>query len=155
MRLYLVQHGEAALKSVDPTRSLTDRGRGAVDRMGRFVARQGATVDRIFHSGKTRARQTAEILARHLQPLHGSEEVEGLKPLDDPAIVVESLVASSEDTMLVGHLPHLAKLAGLLLTGTAKWEPVRFHNGGVVCLVQDESAGWAVHWIVLPNLLSD
>lgn len=50
--------------------------------------------------------------------------------------------------MLVGHLPHLAKLAGLLLVGDADRPVVAFENGGLVSLQRDATA-WSL-FVVLP-----
>ena len=116
MRLYLVQHGQAKTEEEDPERSLTVDG---VDGVGR-VARQavdwlGVRVDRVVHSGKTRARQTAEIWGGLLDS--EVEQADALAPNDDSSTWVARLDAQAGDLMLVGHLPHLARLAGLLLTG--------------------------------------
>jgi phosphohistidine phosphatase len=91
MRLYLVQHGEAKREEEDPSRPLTENGRIEVERVAEFLARAGVKVDRILHSGRLRAAQTAEILARHLRPSKGVERAEGLDPLADPNIWAEKL----------------------------------------------------------------
>jgi phosphohistidine phosphatase len=53
--------------------------------------------------------------------------------------------------MLVGHLPFLARLAGLLLSGDADNPIVRFRTGGIVCLTRDEDR-WQVAWILTPDM---
>jgi phosphohistidine phosphatase SixA len=63
MRLYLVQHGAAKTEAEDPQRGLTDEGRQTVERIAQFLAPLRLALDRIEHSDKLRARQTAEILA--------------------------------------------------------------------------------------------
>ena len=60
------------------------------------------TAARVIHSGKTRARQTAEIWAETLSVQ--AEAAGGLAPGDDPAIWADGV--GDEDLMLVGHLPH-------------------------------------------------
>ena len=50
--------------------------------------------------------------------------------------------------MLVGHLPHLARLAGLLLIGVADRSVVKFRQGGLVGLERTDT-GWVVS-VVLP-----
>lgn len=54
--------------------------------------------------------------------------------------------------MLVGHLPFMDRLAGLLVTGDPNNSAVRFRTAGIVCL---EGAGgdWAVKWVVTPELV--
>jgi phosphohistidine phosphatase len=107
MRLYLVQHGEAKTEQEDPERPLTDRGAEEVRRVAtRATERARLAIGQILHSGKTRARQTAEIWAEVLGvPVDQSE---ALAPLDDPKVWAARLDTGLEDLMLVGHLPHLA-----------------------------------------------
>src|SRR2546426_3471527 len=83
MRLYLVRHGAAKTEAEDPQRGLTDEGRRTVERMAEFLASAEVSVDRIEHSGKFRAKQTAEILAARLWPPEGTKQVAGMAPNDD------------------------------------------------------------------------
>ncbi len=147
MRLYLVQHGEAKSEEDDPERPLTDRGASDVRRVVIQATGAGSvTVERIVHSGKTRARQTAVAWGEVLGvPV---EEADGLAPRDDPATWAARVNAQAGDLMLVGHLPHLAKLAGLLLAGDADRPVIGFRQGGLVSL-EDGPAGWSV-WLILP-----
>ncbi|HDD66024.1 MAG TPA: phosphohistidine phosphatase SixA, partial [Nitrososphaeria archaeon] len=62
MKVYLVQHGEAKREEEDPARPLTEEGKREVEDVARFLAELGVRVDRILHSGKLRAAQTANIL---------------------------------------------------------------------------------------------
>ena len=67
MWLYLVQHGEATSEEEDPERPLTERGVVDVHRVARKAAEAGiVTAVRVVHSGKTRARQTAEAWGQAL-----------------------------------------------------------------------------------------
>ncbi len=76
MRLYLMQHGKARPKEEDPDRSLSDEGRAEVGRVAGFLAKTDVVRSLpILHSGKTRARQTAEGLARAVEGAR-VEEVE-------------------------------------------------------------------------------
>lgn len=154
MTVYLIQHGKATSKEEDPDRPLTQEGRSEVSRMATHLGRTGGPAPpRIVHSGKTRARQTAEILGEDAGSETGVEATEGLAPMDDPAEWAERL-GRSDDVALVGHLPHLARLAGLLLTGDPDARPVRFRNGGVVALEPDEEGdGWVLTWALVPELV--
>lgn len=141
MRLYLVQHGEAKSKEEDPDRPLTDRGAVQVREVANRAAAAGMVkVDRIIHSDKTRARQTAEAWGEALGM--GVEEAEGLAPNDDQAIWAGRL--GGADVMLVGHLPHLANLAQTLLGADGAELPVIFRNGELVVLERSASGRWAV-----------
>ena len=85
MRLYLVQHGEARSEEKDPERPLTDRGASDVRRVAKLATEAGGVmVERILHSGKTRARRTAEIWAAELGI--AATEADGLAPMDDPSV---------------------------------------------------------------------
>jgi len=153
VNLYLVQHGEAKPKEEDPERSLSDRGEAGVQKVASYLAAHtDVTVSRILHSGKTRAKQTAEILAELLKPQRGTEEASGLAPLDDPSIWAEKLRAETGDLMLVGHLPHLSRLASLLICGNAEIKVINFKNGGIVCLTRGEEGAWAIGWIIVPEI---
>lgn len=151
MKLYLVQHAEAKSEEEDPKRPLTDKGREEARRVAALLARAGVRVDRIVHSGKLRAQQTAEIFAEALKPPRDVERAEALEPLADPRVWVEKLAEVDEDVMIVGHLPHLSKLAGLLLTGSEGAEPVKFRKGGAVCLERGEGGKWSLLWAVWPE----
>lgn len=149
MEVYLVQHGESKSEAEDPMRPLTDRGREEVDAVARYVANVGIEVAQVFHSGKLRAKQTAELFAQHLAVAKGIAEREGLGPLDDP-VKAEHLVAQAKGPlMIVGHLPHLSRLASLLVLGEAEKEVVRFRMGAVVCLVRSGES-WSIDWTLIP-----
>ena len=153
MELYLVQHGEAKPESEDPERPLTDRGSEMVRTMAAWAAQVGLKVDQIRHSGKRRAEQTATLLAERLNPPQGVIAVAGLKPNDDVRPVAKELEGEQGSVMLVGHLPHLSRLAGLLLTGDPDGTVIRFEMAGIVCL-SNRGGRWTVNWLMPPDLLS-
>jgi len=153
MRLYLMQHGKSKSKEEDPDRSLTDKGRSEVERVAAFLARSGLSESiPIRHSGKIRARETAEALAGTLEAAT-VEETDGLAPLDDPALWAERLGETDKGVVLVGHLPHLARLTSLLLVSDPERGVVEFSNAGMVCLQRNEDGRWALLWSVVPALL--
>ncbi len=154
MYAYLVQHAAAKPKQEDAQRSLSDKGQADIDKVATYLAKHASVrVGQVVHSGKTRARQTAEILAAALHPARGVSEAPDLAPLDDPARWAERLSTAGEAIMLVGHLPHLSKLAALLICQDDTKKPVDFQNGGVVFLAREETGNWAVRWIVIPDIV--
>lgn len=153
MYLYLVQHGEAAREEVDPARPLTDKGRSDVEKVAHAIPAAFVRVAKILHSGKLRARQTAEILAEVLQPPVGVTETDVLAPLDDPAIWERRLEGMTENLLLTGHLPHLQRLAALLLCGSTEKAVVAFTMGGMVALERNDAGAWSIRWMVVPDLL--
>jgi phosphohistidine phosphatase len=153
MHVYLVQHGAAKTEAEDPQRGLTDEGRRSVERMAEFLAPLALELDRIEHSDKLRARQTAELLAARLRPAGGTRQIAGIGPNDDVEPMRARLEQEQQNVMLVGHLPYLSRLAARLLGLPAEWAAVRFQVGGVVRLDREEAQHWVVRWVVLPELL--
>ncbi len=124
-----------------------------MERVARAAAAAGVRPASILHSGKTRAQQTAEIFAAHVEPAPGVHAVEGLDPRDEPDRIRERVEQADEPLMLVGHLPHLSRLAALLLADTPEREIIAFRSAGVVCLERQEGR-FAVRWILTPELVA-
>lgn len=155
MQLYLVQHGAAKNEAEDPQRRLTDAGAKTVERMAEYLASLKLHLDRIEHSDKERARQTAEIMAAHLHPREGTRQVAGLAPNDDVGPMHQRLRNEVSDLMIVGHLPYLSRLLSVLLGAQPERTLVSFQMGGVVHLVREDNGEWRLRWILIPELLSE
>jgi phosphohistidine phosphatase len=153
MFLYLVQHAEAKRAEEDPARDLTERGRIDIEDIAHQLKRLKVQVREIFHSGKTRAESTAHVLARHIKPPAGVSEAPGLAPLDDPEVWCGRLAKMDEDTLLVGHLPHLGRLAAILMSGDKERTVINFQMAGVVRLRRMAAGQWAVDWMVVPEII--
>ena len=72
----------------------------------------------IWHSGKLRARQTAEPFLRLCNPLAGFAAIHGLQPTDPPMWINDLLAGEERDLLLVGHMPNLPRVLTLLVTGS-------------------------------------
>jgi phosphohistidine phosphatase len=154
MFLYLSQHAEARNKEEDPERDLTEKGRLDIEAVAHHLKRLNIEVQQIFHSGKTRAQSTAQVLASHLRPKTGSTAAPGLAPLDDPEIWAERVADLKENILLVGHLPHMGKLAALLMSGDKNKKLINFQMGSVIQLRRMEPGQWALDWMIVPaNIL--
>ena len=154
MYLFLAQHGEAEPEEVDPERPLSDNGVVSVRRVAEFVAENtDIKVKAIYHSGKKRALQTAELFAEMLKPSKGVVLGKELNPLSLPWGWVERLAKIEENIMIVGHLPHLNKLSALLLCQDENKPVVQFQKGAVVCLYKNESGIWSIIWMIIPQIL--
>lgn len=151
MRLFLVQHGEAVSKEVDPDRPLSEGGRQDVERLATFLAGRAVRAGRVVHSGKTRARQTAEVLAAALAPAARPEAIPGLDPNDPPTPIAEAASGWTEDVLVVGHLPFMDRLVALLVGG-GSGGIVGFRPGSLVCLERADGA-WTIAWMIRPELL--
>jgi phosphohistidine phosphatase len=152
MGLYLVQHGKNLPKEEDPDKGLSSEGTKEVARIAQAAKEHGVRVSSIKHSGKKRARQTADILAAALKPSEGVAEIGGLAPLDNVGSFAESLDAGKNE-MLVGHLPFMEKLASYLITGLADRPVIQFQKGGIVCLDKHPEGGsWVIKWTLMPHI---
>ena len=152
MKLYLMQHGEAKTKEENPERPLTERGKGDVEGVTAFITHARIQIDQIRHSGKRRAEDTANIVARHLRAQEAVVAVSDMNPNDDVEPLAEALYSEKQSVMLVGHLPFLGRLASYLLTGNAEQTLIQFHMGGIVCLERQEE-NWIIRWMVVPALI--
>jgi len=151
-RIYLAQHAFAYDSEVEPSRPLTPEGERDATLVAKLL-KHHITVSEIYHSGKLRAKQTADIFCDQFDPVSMVQEIEGLKPMDDPQIIANHIETSTNNVLYVGHLPHLSKLAGLLINGDTNTTPVNFINGGVVSLIRENEV-WEVDWIITPSLVS-
>lgn len=152
MKLYLVQHAKAASEQVDPQRPLTEEGRNDIKRIAAFIKPLNLCVDYLWHSGKKRAEQTAEVLAEAIK-VKTQTARNGLGPNDDVTVLKDELVSATGDIMVVGHLPFLSKLASLLLAGSESANTVAFKNAGIIALARSEENQWQIDWMVIPELL--
>ncbi len=154
MKLLLVQHGDAVSREIDPERPLSERGRRDVQALAGFLHRAGIRVRGVLHSGKRRAAQTADILAAALMTAGAGEAVAGLAPKDEVGVFAQTLAGRSQDTLVVGHLPFMARLTALLVGGDAERQLVSFRPGSAVCLERGEAGGWQLSWMLRPELVS-
>lgn len=148
---YLVQHGEAKSKEEDPERHLTEKGIEESKKVAYHLSEKRVKPDIIIHSGKTRAKQTAEIYAEYLKPEKGVLKGENLAPLDDPTIWADKLKKEHTSVMLVGHLPHLSKLLSLLLTGNSEAEIAKFKYSCCVAISREEN--FKIKWFITPEIV--
>lgn len=147
MDFYLVRHGQAFPETQDPLRPLTPTGRANVEQLARLVAAKSIRPSAIFHSGILRAKQTAEILGAQLTPHIQVRQITGLMPEDDPAIAVAELETAQDSIMLVGHLPHMNRLAALLINGNLNRNVVDFSPASMVCCSRRDSQ-WTLAWML-------
>jgi phosphohistidine phosphatase len=153
MRIYLTQHGLAVPKDVDPDRPLSERGREDVRHLAEFLDKAGMQVGQVLHSGKTRAEQTAAILATALLPTGEPQAHAGLGPKDPLENLSPEIAFWSVDTLIVGHLPYLGRLASLLLVSDPDRSLLAFQPGTMACLEKEAEGQWVLAWMVRPELL--
>jgi phosphohistidine phosphatase len=143
MQLFLVHHGDAVGPDIDPQRPLSREGKAHVERVAADAARRGAKPAVVWHSGKLRAKQTAEAFWRACNPLAELSATRHLQPDDPPAWIAERF-HEGRDVLIAGHFPHLPRLL-MLLTGAS--DERAFPPHGVVALTSDdEGKTWTEVW---------
>lgn len=149
----LLRHGDAMSGEENPQRPLTAAGREQVDKVAGLVAALSLELDEVRHSGKQRARETAEIFAVRvgLRP-DRILEVSGLKPKDDVECVAEEIEGGGMSVALVGHLPFMGLLASRLLSGRAGRLQIRFGDAGCMVLSRMEG-GWRLEEFINHDLV--
>ncbi len=141
MRLFLVHHGEAVGPEVDPQRPLSAGGQTAVDRLAKQAAERGVHPDVIWHSGKLRAKQTAEAFWRACNPFAEFSATRDLQPDDHAEWIRDRLRGESRQILIAGHFYHLPRLLALLIDHS------NFPLHGVVALESgDDGATWKELW---------
>jgi len=152
MALFLVQHGKSLPRDKDPQKGLSEEGIAETECIAQVAKGYKVRVDGISHSGKTRARQTADIFEAALKPSGGIHEHIGLNPLDDVTTFAHT-IDPTEDIMLVGHLPFMERLTAYLITGSIEKPVFKFQNSGIVCLDKDpDTQSWVIKWTLMPNI---
>jgi len=145
MTIYLVRHAEAEPTPQDDQRPLTPEGAAAARAVGEKLKRMGVKVTAIWHSPKLRALQTAQAIAKMLKPGKGLAEQSFLDPLDKPGPAARALRDAADagmaHIMVVGHLPHLARLAGKLLKWKRAVDRIDFSKPGVA-IIERGKDGW-------------
>ncbi|MFN2444829.1 MAG: histidine phosphatase family protein [Vicinamibacterales bacterium] len=153
---FLIHHAAALPPDVDHMRPLSSLGRGQAERVASAVHARGVRPATIWHSGKLRAKQTAEICWRTLNPLATFAIARGLQPDDDPEVMWAALNAHGDETadrhgahgvLIAGHMPHLSRLLHRLTTGQRDGATSPFPLHGCVAL---ERVGerWEEKWRV-------
>ena len=140
MYLILVHHADAVTGVVDATRPLSELGRQQAASVSSRVATHGVRPVAVWHSGKLRARETAEIYWHAVNPAATFGAQHGLQPDDDPENLADVLGAESDDLMVVSHYPLLPGLLTELIGADAA-----FPQHGAVGLERVDGK-WVERW---------
>jgi phosphohistidine phosphatase len=125
-------------------------GRALVGRLAADAAARGVHPEVVWHSGKLRARQTAEAFWRSCNALAQFSATRDLQPGDPPLWFRGRLRGEIRDLLVAGHFPHLPRLYELLVDKPAGTTTFPLH--GVVAL-ESEDAGesWLELWRIEPR----
>jgi len=148
MRLYLTRHGEAGPAHIDPQKGLSREGRQSVEKLAAFLhENKTAAMSQVYHSGKARAKQTAEILAEGVSA--NIKQIPGINPNDSIKSFIDELESWTEDSLVVGHLPFMGGLVSSLVTGNQDETIVVFKPATMVCLEKIDNL-WVINWVLSP-----
>ncbi|MBD3241944.1 MAG: CHAD domain-containing protein [Chitinivibrionales bacterium] len=161
MQLYIVRHGiavnvgEDGVKR-DEDRMLSKRGWQRTEAVGAALAELGWKPERVLTSPLARAAETARILARTAPSHPRVVDCAWLKPDTAPKDMIAALAKRKGATLaIVGHMPELGELLGLLLTGnTGHGVPLR--KAAVCCLSFDgrvRPGSAKLEWLMQPKQL--
>ena len=121
----------------DHARELTERGHRNADAMGAYIRNQTGTPDAIITSDATRARQTAEIVARAVDftdPLTVEPRIYAAG-LDTLLAVVRRIPEEVHSALMIGHNPGFEELAEALAGNHD--EEIRLPTSGLALLEFD------------------
>ena len=151
MNLYILQHGEAVPKEIDPERPLSEHGNRDIRILARHMQNMGVQLGNVFHSGKLRAEQSARLIAETLSPEIQPVQTEGLNPNDDPAVIIGDIEQLNENILIASHMPFVSRLCSTLLTGTTDAEFASI-PGTLFCLEKADNK-WRLAYMLTPDFL--
>ncbi len=166
MRLFLLRHADAKDAWPDDSRELSKRGFVQVRRLSEILDSSifGGVVE-IWHSPYARAVQTAKEFKGLSGMSAALRETKCLRPDDDPqeaARGVASVASFGGDLMIVGHNPHLERLADILLDCKDSFCRTTFHKCAMAMFVMVEEPSqlapcgrWNLSFLVAPTILSE
>ena len=146
MKLYIVQHGQAATKQENPLRPLTEQGIYDIQQLATELDARGIAPQHVFHSGKERAQQTAQIIASEIGKASVCKQVDGVAPNDDAAAFASYIKPFADDVLIVSHLPFVQNLCDALL-GEGGLDDFEFSPGRLVCIDiegHQPKLGWTI-----------
>lgn len=143
--IFLVHHADAVGPDVDPLRPLSAAGLQHAIRLAADAASRGARPVAVWHSGKLRARQTAEAMWRACNPLAEFAAIRGLQPTDPPDEIAARLAGETRDVMIVGHMPGLPRILDALTGRRDDEARAEFPLHGIVAL-EPRGTVWVENW---------
>lgn len=146
----------------DNLRKLTSGGIRKIELLADFFNKNNSlSIDQIYHSPLVRAKQTAEYFNTFMDNKLSVEEWSSLRPNDHPSLISDYIETLNRNIMLIGHLPHLERLASYLLCGDADKKIVNLNKCGLICLENVLSLehypvkkfSWILNWAMSPKLI--
>jgi phosphohistidine phosphatase len=164
MKLYILRHGIAVERGAgsyakDSDRPLTPKGERKLWKIAEAMEALGIKFDLILSSPYTRARQTAEIVAKAFNTRKKLEFTDNLTPAGSFKKLVDfikDLSSSPKSILLVGHEPYLSQFISLLVGGDQALS-ITLKKGGL-CKLSSQSlkAGHCatLDWLMTPKQMA-
>lgn len=151
MNLYILQHGEAVPKEIDPERPLSEHGNRDIRILALHMQNMDVQLGNVFHSGKLRAEQSARLITETLSPEILPVQTEGLSPNDDPTVIISDIEQMNENILIASHMPFVSRLCSTLLTGAIEAEFASV-PGTLFCLEKADDK-WRLAYMLRPDFL--
>lgn len=138
-------------KEIQPDRPLSEQGIRDIRILALHMQNMGVQVEKVFHSGKLRAQQSARLVTEDISPDIQPVQTEGLNPNDDPRVIVEDIEQMDANILIVSHMPFVSRLCSTLLTGTSDAEFASI-PGTLFCLEKADNK-WRLACMLRPDFL--
>jgi phosphohistidine phosphatase len=161
MNLFVLRHGIAAepdapgIKS-DAERPLVPKGEQRLRAAAAAMEKMGLSFDAIISSPYLRAKQTAEIVAKHFKLQKKLAFSDDLIPGGNPQTLIRQLndlKPAPENILLVGHEPYLSRFIALLSSGSPA-ATIEMKKGGL-CKLEVEELEYGhcatLAWLLTPR----
>jgi phosphohistidine phosphatase len=161
MNLFILRHGIAAEPDapgikMDAERPLVAKGEQRLRAAAAAMEKMELSFDAIISSPYLRAKQTAEIVARHFKLQKKLTFSDDLIPGGNPQALIQQindLKPAPENLLLVGHEPYLSRLIALLAAGIPT-ATIEMKKGGLCKLeVEELECGHCatLAWLLTPR----
>lgn len=155
MIIYLIRHGKAELNSEsgrDFDRSLTLKGKRKIEEISLRLNNLKIKIDKIYSSPYLRAKQTAEIIKRHILDECELEIINILSPGCNTQLLLENILFQHDNIALVGHEPDMSRILSELCGAFN----VTFKKGGIAKILfegKPRIGAGNLEFLITPKLL--
>ena len=145
--VYFAQHAKATSKEIDEHRPLSADGTDETRSVASCLKKHHVEINKVCHSGKLRAVQTANIFAEILD-VDDVIQLDVMNPNDEPTKLIQQI--SQDKVLYVGHLPNIQKVVSKLICDEDA-AVVQFQNSAVVCIEVNGSES-SIQWFMTPGM---
>lgn len=152
MPIYLMRHADNTTSEVNADKPLTEKGVHQTQSVATQAMNYIPKLNKIRHSNKLRAIQTATHFKALYNPKLSSLTLNHLSPNSEPDELIPLLNTDSNE-LFISHLPLLDKLCALLLTNNENKWITQFQHASLFCLNKlSTSEQWTISWALKPTL---